>query len=34
MGEAWVVPDGLTNIFSYAEMAERCKITTDSKVEN
>jgi hypothetical protein len=27
-------PDGLTNIFSYAEMAERYKITTDSEGEN
>jgi hypothetical protein len=34
MGEAWFVHDGLTTIFSYAEMAERYKITTDSEVEN
>jgi hypothetical protein len=33
-GEALFAPDGLTNIFSYAEMAERYKITTDSEVEN
>jgi hypothetical protein len=33
-GKAWFASDGLTNIFSYAEMAERYKITTDSEVEN
>jgi hypothetical protein len=33
-GEVWFEPDEFTNIFSYAEMAERYKITTDSEVEN
>jgi hypothetical protein len=32
-GEAWFAPNGITNIFSYAEMAKRYRITSDSSVE-
>ena len=33
-GEAWFAPDRLTNIFSFAEMAARYRVTSDSAVEN
>ena len=33
-GEAWFAPDGLTNIFSFAEMAARYRVTSDSAAEN
>jgi hypothetical protein len=32
-GEAWFAPDGITNIFSYAEMAKRYRITSDSAAD-
>jgi hypothetical protein len=32
-GEAWYAPNAITNIFSFAEMADKYRITTDSAVE-
>jgi hypothetical protein len=33
-GEAWFASNGITNIFSYAEMAKKYKITSDSSIDN
>jgi hypothetical protein len=32
-GEAWFASNGITNIFSYAEMAKTYKITSDSSID-
>ena len=32
-GEAWFAPNGITNIFSYSEMAKKYKITSDSSID-
>jgi hypothetical protein len=33
-GKVWFNPEAVTNIFSYAEMADRYRITTDSREED
>jgi hypothetical protein len=33
-GEAWFASNGITNIFSYVEMAKKYKITSDSSIDN